>query len=163
MPLNSIQHYVQGLLDGLAVPDSTTTLEAQITPPTVQDLDSPVAFVWGGQLVVTRQTGNRGPAPAAGFKRLMWDVDVWLVYLTNPDDTEVDQEFPLLVDAVMAQLWSTTMPLFITDPTTGLVTQVLEIGEEFRLDYSPVHTPATLRMLYYTAHLGLSIYEAVQA
>lgn len=163
MPLNSIQLYLQSILDGLPIPGSTTTLEAQITPPVTQDLDGPIAFVWGGSMRTVRQTGPRGNPGKAGFKHQQWDADVWLVYLTNPDDPELDQEFPLIVDAILAQLWSTPEPLFITDPTTGLNTQLLSVGEEYRLEYAQVHTPATLRMLYYTAHLTVSLYEAVNA
>ena len=169
MPLASVQKYVQGILDGLAVPGGTQTLKAQVTPPVLQNLNGPVAFVWGGSMVASRQSGPRGTAGAAGFRRLMWDVDVWLVYLTNPNTAGADQVFPDLLDAVMAQLWSTTMPVFIdangqpTEPSdTPGATQILSVGEDYRLEYSPIHTPATNRMLYYSARFSLQIYEAVQ-
>jgi hypothetical protein len=169
VPLASVQLYVQGLLDGLLIPGSTTPLTAQVTPPVIQNLNGPVAFVWGGSLVASRQTGPRGAPGAAGFKKLMWDVDVWLVLLTNPNSAGADQQFPVLVDAVLAQLWSTTMPLFIDGqglPATEGVegtSEILSIGENFRMEYSPVHTPQTQRMLYYDAHLSLGIYEAVNS
>jgi len=163
MPLNSIQCYVKGILDGLPIPGSTQSLDAFVTPPTVDNLDNPKAYIWGARMRGTRQTMPRGIAPAAGFKKLMWNVDVYLSYETNPDDANIDQEFPLIVDAVMAALWSTTMPTFITDPTTGLKTQLLAIGEDFDFEYPPEKAPATLRMVYYTARLGLSVQEAVQA
>lgn len=159
IPLNSIQWHVKNLLDGLVVPGTTQTLEAYITPPAVEELDNPKAYVWGARLVGKRQTMPRG----AGFKKLTWQVDVYLSYETNPDSPTVDQEFPLIIDLVMATLWATPMPIFITDPTTGLQSQLLEIGEEFQLEYPPERMPATLRMLYYTARLGLTVYEAVQA
>lgn len=173
MPLMSTQYYLQGLLNGLVVPGVGKPLVAYVTPPIVDKLSGPKAYVWGGTLAVSRQSGNRGPAGAAGFKKLMWDADVWLIYLTNPNDASVDTEFPQVVDAVMAQLWSTRIPLWITalgvpipppvtDPPAG-ASQVLEIGEEFRMEYSPVHTPASNRMLFYSARLSLQIYEAVQA
>lgn len=160
MPLNSVQHFVHGLIDGLAIPGTTQTLEAYITPPTVEDLDNPKAYVWGGRLRGTRQSMPRGQ----GFKRLNWSVDVWLTYETNPDSPTVDQEFPLIVDAVMNKFWTTPLDdTFITDPTTGVRSQILAIGEDFDFEYPPERVPATLRMLYYTAHLGLNVYEAVQA
>ncbi|MER6350669.1 hypothetical protein ABT186_02135 [Streptomyces sp. NPDC001634] len=160
MPLNSTQLFVQGLLDGLPIPGSTQTLEAYITPPTVDELDNPKAYVWGGRLRGTRQSMPRGQ----GFKRLNWNVDVWLTYETNPDGPSVDQEFPLIVDAVMNKVWTTPMnDTFITDPTTGVKSQILAIGEDFDFEYPPERVPATLRMLYYTARLGLNVYEAVQA
>lgn len=160
MPLNSVQHFVVGLLDGLAIPGSSQTLEAYITPPTVDELDNPKAYVWGGRLRGTRQSMPRGQ----GFKRLNWSVDVWLTYETNPDSPTVDEEFPLIVDAVMNKVWTTPLnDTFITDPTTGVRSQILAIGEDFDFEYPPERVPATLRMLYYTARLGLNVYEAIQA
>jgi hypothetical protein len=70
---------------------------------------------------------------------------------------------PLIIDAIMNKTWTTEMPLFITDPTTGVRSQILAIGEDFELEYPPERTPSTLRMLYYVARLGLDVYEAVQA
>jgi len=96
MPLMSTQYYVQGLLNGLVTPGVSKPLVAYVTPPIVDKLAGPRAYVWGGTLAVSRQSGNRGPAGAAGFKKLMWDADVWLLYLTNPNDTSVDTEFPQL-------------------------------------------------------------------
>lgn len=169
MPLASVQLYVQGLLDGLLIPGSTKPLKAQVTPPVIQKLSGPMAFVWGGSLVVTRQTGPRGAPGEAGFKKLLWDVDVWLVLLTNPNSSGADQQFPVLVDAVMAQLWTTAMPLFIdgqglpANEGDAGTSQILEVGEAFRVEYAAVHTPQTQRMLFYDAHLALQIYEAVNA
>lgn len=167
MPLNSVQLYTQGLLNGLSIPfpgGGTTPLEAYITPPTLEDLDGPRAYIWGSRMRATRQAAPRGP----GYKHFAWTIDVWLSYLTAPDDASVDQEFPLLVDTVLRQLWTTTMPVFIS--STGTVvpagtagaTQVLEIGEDFELELPPERTPATLRMLYYAARIGLDVYEVVQ-
>lgn len=171
MPLLSVQMYVQGVLNGLSVPGQAKALKAQITPPTTQKLEGPVAFVWGGSMRSERQAGPRGTPGHAGYKHLAWDVDVWLVYLTNPNSTTLDSQFPAFVDAVMAKVWSTPMPLFIDSQgapagQTAIaqgVTQILSIGENFRLEYSPVHAVASQRMLYFDARLTLSIYEAVQA
>lgn len=166
MPLNSVQQYVQGLLNDLPIPASTQLLEAYITPPVVEDIDRPKAYIWGGRLRGSRQTaprtGNAIVNGRAGFKKLMWDVDVYLVYETVPDAPTIDQEFPLIIDAVLDKLWTTTMPVFITDSTTGVQSQILAIGEDFDLDYPPEKLPATLRTLWYTAKLGVTIYEAVQ-
>jgi hypothetical protein len=159
VPLNSVQLYVQSLLDNLPIPGMTVPLQAYITPPTIDDLDSPKAYVWGTRLRINRQTMPRG----AGFKHLAWLIDIYLVYETNPDSPTLDQEFPLIVDAVMNKLWTTTTPLFITDPVTGIQSQLLNVGENMEFEYPPERTPATLRMLYYTARIGMELYEAVQA
>lgn len=182
MPLNSIQLYVKGLLDGLVVlPNGIKPLEAFIQPPVLDTLDGPKAYVWGGRLHGQRQTAPRIGTPAAnlighsGYKRLNWTVDVFISYEMNPDvpQVDLDQDFPLILDAVMQKTWITEMPIFI-DPL-GIPTaqadllpnvqysQVLAIGEDFDLEYPPERVPATMRMLYYTARLGLEVYEAVQA
>jgi hypothetical protein len=169
LPLNSIQNYVVGLLDGMVVQGVEKPLTAYITPPQVEDMDGPRLYVWGGRMRSTRQTMPRINTPAAraighsGFKHFAWTVDCWISYETIPGTGTVDQEFAVLLDAIMAVLYSTEMPVFISDPTTGMTTQVLSIGEEFDLEVAPERTPQTLRMLYYTARLSLDVYEAVQA
>lgn len=171
IPLNSVQTYVKGLLDGLVIQDGIPALKAYITPPVLDTLDGPRAYVWGGRMRGRRQSAPRVGTPAAlnsgqsGFKRLDWTVDVYLNYEMNPDvpAATLDADFPLIIDAVLTKTWTTTMPLFITDPITGVQSQILQIGEEFDLEYPPEKAPSTLRMLYYTCRIGLDIYEAVQA
>ena len=168
MPLSSVQPYLKGLLDGMPVPSpsgGSQTLTAWVTPPTVEDLDGPRAYVWGG-----RQHGRRQTMPRAkpnepetgGFRRIDHTIDIYLVYLANPDDVELDQEFPLLIDAVLAQLWNAVMPTKIADATTGVVSQVLELGEDWEIEYPPVHAPATQRMVYYSCRIAMDVQEAVQ-
>lgn len=174
--LNSLQLYVHSIIDGLVIPSTTEPLQAYITPPNIEDLDGPRAYVWGGRLRGRRQTAPRGGAGQAGFKRLDWVLDVYLSYLTTPDSADIDQQFPLIVDAIMAATWAVQMPLIIDSqgqriPTgTGATqilppgsSQILSIGEDFELEYPPERNPGNLRMLYYTCRLGLDIYEAVQA
>jgi hypothetical protein len=116
-----------------------------------------------------RRAGPRGKPGQAGFKKLLWNVDIWLVYLTNPNNPDVDSEFPAIVDAVMTALWSTQLTTQI-DPNgvpcqvgTPGASQILSIGENFRLDFDTVHTPQTQRMLFYAARLTQDIDEEVNA
>lgn len=171
MPLFSVQRYVTGLLQGLPVESTGQTLDAQITPPVYGKLDGPKAFVWGGGLRVSRQTGPRGKPGQAGFKSLDWEISVWVHYLTNPTSPSSDEAFPQLLDTVMAAIWSSPVNLFIDAngvPTGQTVnppgpTQLWNIGENFRMEYDAVHTADTRRMLYYTAHLTFDVGEKVQA
>lgn len=166
-----MQSYFANLINNLPVPTTGQTLAAQIRPPVLQNLKQPVAFVWGGALEVSRQTGPRGPAGKAGFKHLAWEISTWIVYLTNPNSQTADTAFPQLLDAVMVRVWSSPTTLLIDangvptaqQPVPGGATQLLQVGEQFRLDYSPLHTPATDRMLYYSARFDWQVYEAVQA
>lgn len=160
MPLNSVQLYVQGLLDGLQIPGSPDRLDAYITPPTIEDVDRPKAYIWGARTRGGRQTAPR--LPKGGFRKLLWTVDVYLTYESTPDAPAIDQEFPIVVDAVLNVLWKTTMPIFIRDPSTGQRSQILAIGESWDLEYPPERVPATLRMLYYSARISGTVEEAVQ-
>lgn len=176
MPLNSTQLYVQSLLDNLTIPgppgEPSATLTAWIQPPSLEDLDGPRAYIWGGRQRGHRQSMPRmknGDPSTGGFKQLDYTMDIYLSYLTAPDDAQVSQEFPLLIDTVLQTLWSTTMPVFVD--SQGQVTsteqfpqasQILQIGEEWELEYPPERAPATLRMLYYSCRIGMDIQEAVQ-
>lgn len=166
VPLTSVQLYVQSILDGLAIP-TAAPLKAYVTPPVIEKLEGPRAYVWGGRLRGERQTAPR----RAGFKHLGWVIDVYVSYLTTADAGLMDQAFPQIVDAIMAATWQVEMPLMIDsvgqrvdalNPPPG-ATQILAIGESFELEYPPERSPANLRMLYYTCRLGLDVYEAVQA
>lgn len=177
LPLNSTQLYVKSLLDNLTIPgppgQPSSTLEAWIQPPVLEEATNPRAYIWGGRQRGKRQTMPRmknGDPSTAGFKELDYTLDIYLSYLTTPDAPDADQEFPLLIDTVLAQLWSTTMPVFIT--SQGVVTssgfglgssQILMVGEEWELEYPPERTPATMRMIYYSCRIGMDIREAVQA
>src|SRR5579872_4663087 len=111
MPLSSVQQYVQKTINGITVTGQTEPLIAYITPPVMDKVGgAPKAYVWGGQCAVSRRTMPRG----LGFKRLDWMIDIFLNYETNPNRPTIgavtlDQQFPLIVDAVMAQLWTTQM------------------------------------------------------
>lgn len=170
MPLKSVQKYVKGLIDGLTIPGQLNPLTAHITPPALEDLNGPIAYVWGGHLNVSRQTMPRG----AGFKSFPWMIDIWLVYLTNANENPtIDDEFPDLIDTVTRALWTTTMPVFIdadgnvedvSAPVTDRdgLTQIQRIGERWTLDYPPERTPATMRMVWYSASISMEVLEVVQ-
>jgi len=181
MPLNSVQQYVRNILDGLIIQDGIAALEAYVQPPVLDTLDCPKAYIWGGRMNGKRQTMPRINTPQAdlighsGFKKINWSVDVFLSYEMNPDvpAVDLDQDFPIIIDAILWRTWTTPMPIFI-DPQGNQATQaqliegveysqILAIGEDFELEYPPERVPSTLRMLYYTARIGLEIYEAVQA
>src|SRR5580704_1499421 len=108
--LDSVQRYMHGLLDGLAIPVAQMPpLTAWLTPPALEQADGPRAYVWGGNLPVSRQTAPRGP----GFKKFPWTVDIHLAYLTTPDDGLGCEPMPKIIDAVLWKFATTVMPLFI--------------------------------------------------
>ena len=168
MPLNSVQQYVAGLLNNLEVPLlGTPPIECYITPPVNEDLDRPKAYVWGGRCRGNRQTMPRTTSGRlvdgrSGFRELHWTVDIYLAYETTPDSATVDQEFPCIVDAVMTKLWTTPLNGFITDSTTGVVSEITSIGEEWDFEMLPERTPSTLRMLFFTARISATVTEVLQ-
>lgn len=159
MGLNSVQQYVKGVLNGLIIPNQTQPLEAWVTPPNIENISGPRAYIWGGRMEEKRQTMPRG----AGFMHLEWTIDTYLLLLENPQNPTIDQNFPLLADTVMTALRTTTMPRVINDPTTGASSQVLSIGERFSWEYPPERATANMRMLLYQARLGVIVEEAIQA
>lgn len=158
MGLNAVQQHVLGLLNNLVVPGQVGTLTAYVQPPTVDELDGARAYIWSPTAQGKRQTMPRG----RGFSERNWNVHIWLMYLDSTEDENLDQTFPLLIDAVIAALLVDTMPVFITDPTTGAQSQMLAIGEDFSLDNPPARTPNSLQMLLSSALITTTVREAVQ-
>jgi hypothetical protein len=163
VPLNTVQTYLQGLLNGLTIPEQTDTLDCYITPPTLQDMNGPHAYVWGGRVSVRRQTMPR----IQGFKEYPWKMSIWLVYesastVAGEVNTTIDNEFPLVIDAVTNTLSITTMPLIIQDPDTGQYSQIQAVGESWSLQNPTVRLPETMRMLWYAALITMEVLEVVQ-
>jgi hypothetical protein len=165
MPLNSVQHYVKNLVNGLAIPAPIgKTLDTWITPPPVESMDQPHCYIWGGRVSPSRQTMPR----TAGFKKYPWLIDIYLVYETSAQkgstglNPTLDSEFPVLIDAVLKVFTTTVMPILITDPDTGVISQIQHIGESWSLDYPVEKTPATMRMLWFNAMITMDVLEVVQ-
>lgn len=166
--LASVQNYVRGIIDGLPVPvDGVPPLTAWETPPALEQADGPRAHVIGGSLPISRQTAPRGP----GFKRFAWTVDVYLVYLTTPDDGLNCEPMPKIIDAVLWAFMTTLMPVFIDvngnpmgqNAVNKTDTQIQSIGESMRLQYPPEKMVGPMQMLWYTSLLQVDVLEVVQA
>lgn len=159
MPLNSVQQQIKGYLNGLQVPGQNDQLVAWVTPPPVEPLNGSRAYIWGSRMSEKRGTFPRGP----GFKTLSWRVDIWLSMLESANDANLDQAFPLLVDAVMMCLRQVEMPVYITDPTTGFLSQLWSIGEDYEFEYPPELATATNRLMYYRCGITATVEEVIQA
>jgi hypothetical protein len=164
MPFNSVTQYVDGLINGITVPGIAGTLTSWVQPPVLENLNvnGMRAYVWASRVSASRQTMPRGEG--AGFKKLPWHVQVWAVYETAADQDNflLSQQFPCMLDAIAEALATTTMPLFITDPTTMQESQIQSVGEEWDLDADTARTPATMRMLWYGALFTNTILEVYQ-
>ena len=158
MSLVAVQEFVQGVVTGVTVAAYPSPLVSYIAPPIPGDAGVPGAYIWGGTMTEKRQTAPRGQ----GFKELLWMVDIWLLVIQSNDRVDSDTAFPSLADAVMAALRATSMPVMITDPVSGVQSQVISVGEQFDLDYSPVHTVADQVDVQYVALLRCSVKEVLQ-
>lgn len=166
--------YVKNQLQGTVVTGQNLPMISYVTPPVMDNVGgAPKAYVWAGTADGSRQTMPRG----AGFRKIAWPIDIYLQYETNPNRPTVngvgiDNQFPLIVDAILTTLWSVTpMPTFIDGngnvigttyvPSVG-ATQLHFVAENWRLVYPTERTPNTLRMLWYSAQLTVDVVEVIQ-
>lgn len=169
MPLDAVQLYVAGLITtaNIIIDDGIPALDCWITPPTIQNMAGPHAYVWGGRVNPVRQTMPR----RMGFKKYPWLIDVYLVFETvanRKQNPNLDRQFPQLIDLVTKMFSTTTMPGFIdqdgvfsTNPVDN-GSQIQAIGESWSLDYPPVRVPATMRMTWFSARITMDVLEVVQ-
>jgi hypothetical protein len=166
VPLNSVQLYVKGLLDGLELPSPMPPLKAYVAVPPVSSEATPIAFVWGSNAREARHTMPRaqpGQPATGGFKKIPYLLEVWIQHAESASGQNADSKFPSIVDAVTAVLRNTQMPVTITDPDTGQTSTILEIGEEIDVDYPPARAIQQQRIYDYRARLTLPIREEIQA
>jgi hypothetical protein len=160
LALNAIQQFCLGLLDGLTVPwDGIAPIAAYITPPAPLPLSGPMALIAGARMQASRESMPRG----MGFKNLLWTVEVYLHYQSAPTAPNLDQIFPIIVDTVMAKMWTTTMPVPIVDPTTTAKSSVMSVGEKITVDYPPVRTANKSQTYVYVARIQFEVKELLQA
>jgi hypothetical protein len=138
MPLNSVQHYVRDVLDGLALEGpSNWSLTAVISDPVIADVaQGPILYIWAGRGTKKRHTM---PRPIA-WQRYEWVISASLIAVMNIDDPNLDSAFPLALQSIDGYLSTLPVPVIITDPDTGLKSQALNIGEELSMDYARMHT-----------------------
>lgn len=175
MPLLSVQNYVKGLLNNLAVPGQPLLMDFHIAAPALQDMDGPHGYVSGAHVAAGRQTAPRikagGSYNTAGYKKYPWKVEIYAVYETNADNNPtIDSEFPAILDTLIAVLETTQMPQWIDAHGVAVPgnipipggSQIDAIAESWTLDYPPERLPATLRMMWYVAMYTVDVFETVQ-
>lgn len=158
MGLNAVLQHVKGVVDGLAIPGQQKPLNAAVVPPPLEPMSGPMGWITPGPMRGQRQTAPRGP----GFTQPLWQVDITLDLQDLPTDPGLEQAYPLIVDAVLAALWAAPMPVFITDPTTGVKTQMLAIGEEYEFAAGNWVTTAAGRMILFRGRITTTVREAQQ-
>jgi hypothetical protein len=138
VPINSVQTYLQQLLNGLPLPYSLPSLAAYITPPDPNvEAEVPTAYVWPSDGEESRDADkggtiprNTGPGTPSGWKNIEHSVDVWLVWSASDDDPLADTAFPAIMDAVMYCLRTSPERPLAVDPVTEQLSWLLDIGEK---------------------------------
>lgn len=169
MGLNTVQHYLKGILDQTMLPLDLGVLNAYIQPPNPGDGTEPGIYIWGSRGNEGRMTVPRakpGNLATGGQKGIDHNVDTWLVWLGPANDPQQDVLFPAVVDTVMAVLRNTPIldgTQYAPDPVTGQLSQLLDVGERMEWEYSPVRAVADQRYLRYDARITVNITEIIQA
>ena len=173
MGLPSVVNYIQGLLNGLAMPFPSVELAAYITPPdpNVETVILPTLYVLTAEGPEKRLTTprNTGPGTPAGDKTLDHNLQlhvIWMIANSNPaapGAADPDLLFSGVIEGVMAALRTSPAPTLITDPWTGQQTQLVDTGEKMSYKYLPRHSIKNQRMLRYDSLIDLPLTELIQA
>lgn len=170
MPIVSAQNYVKGILVGMVPPGDTgirLPIDALITPldPDVNPDGIARCYVWPAKgpekrLAMPRNTGKNTPA---GWKQITHALEIFMVWMDSPDDPAADVNFPLFIDFVMDELRTSANPFQFTDPKTGRVSNMVNLGEVMSYDYVPPRSLTDMSMRRYDARIQCSLLELFQA
>jgi len=168
--LTAVQWYLKTeLLDGLQSP-MFDPLEALIQPPVLADVaDHPYAYIWAGRGSERRQTAPRairqpsGAINPGGYQKMTWTISVRLYTVMSQDDPNIELAFPALIDTVVKELNVTQIPIVITDPVTGQLTQILTIAETLNSDYATAVTTSAegQGIIRFACDLSVEVQEKV--
>lgn len=138
-----------------------------ITPPDPkEDAQQAAAYVWPASGAERRRSipRNTGIGTPAAWKDHVHQVQIYLVWFAGDDEPDIDSAFPTVLDAVEQALrTSTPNPAYATDPVTGEITQLVDIGENLTYELVPVHALADQRWNRYDARITVSVLEEFQA
>ena len=168
MPLTETLTYIKGLIDGIPVPGTVGEggpLTVLITPYDPDESGEARAYVWSPDAPEKRlaMPRNTGPGTPAGWKQMIHQVEIFLVWFDSETDSDVDTSFPALIDAVMDVLRTSPNPAPYTDPYTGRASQFINVGEEMTYNYVPPHSTADQRYLRFDARIRVPLLELFQA
>jgi hypothetical protein len=169
MTINSVQLYLQSLLEGLQPPGGTGIqgpIEALITPIDPDESGLPRIYVWPSGAPESRLAWprNTGPGTPAGWKQARHSVQLYVTWFDDSDmDADIDINFPALIDFILFTLRTCTDPAPVNDPFTGSPSWLLDIGEDMTYEYVPPRSTADQRILRYDARITCPVTEYFQA
>jgi len=168
MPVSSVLSYLQNLLNGLEMPGTgTAALVCAITPPPLFSDPGiiPSCYLWAadGRESRDRPAGtmprNTGPGTPGGWKSIVHQTQLLLLWSGSAGEAFL---FTGMIDAIMAALRTTAVPALVTDPDTGIITQIADTGETitYKTAIRPVPDQQSNQ---YEAMFGMPLTEVIQA
>ena len=169
MPIIAAQQFTAAQLQGMQPPGATgvKAISALITPLTPDVNPDGIArvYVWPANAPEKRRAvpRNSGKNTPAGWKQILHELQIFLIWDDYADDPQSDSNFPLLIDFVMDNLRTCPSPAAWTDPDTGRVSDMCNLGEVMSYDYVPPRTIEGDLMKRYDARIKCSLLELFQA
>jgi hypothetical protein len=168
MSLNAVQQAVRDTINGTSS-SYLPNLTAYVAPPSLSDLGAPKAFVWGAVFSEKRWTMSAGRydgdqnyiASSGGNKKVDHQLFIWLSVVVKPDDPHADEAFPILLENVLKALRATPKVQNIVDPSTGQKSTMMNLGEEFHVEYSTPRTTADQRLVRVDARITCMLFEMI--
>ena len=122
-------------------------------------------YVWPAKFPEKRvaMPRNTGPGTPAGWKGITHQLQVFMVWMDNPDDPNADINFPLLIDFVAMVLRTSPNPAQWIDPDTGVVSNFVNLGEVMDGDFVPPRTLEPMAFRRYDARIQCSLIELFQS
>jgi len=171
MSLNAVQQFIRDTINGTSS-SYLPSLKAWVAPPSVGDIgNAPNAYVWGATFHEHRWTMSAGRYDgdqnymlgSGGNKKVEYQVYIWISVATKADDPHADEAFPILLENVLKALRATPKVNNITDPSTGQSSSLMDLGEEFQVEYSTPRTTADQRIIRTDCRITAMFFEMISA
>ena len=150
MSLAAVQQFVKQSLDGIGWPfGGVANLDCYIQPPNpnVQS-EIPTAYVWMQRDRESRDTDKlktgtiprvQYPGGPSGTKAVDYTIPIWLVWMLDISDPDIENLWPGIIWQVRSVLRGTAYaaggdfvntPELLTDPWTGEQSYLIDLGEQ---------------------------------
>lgn len=171
MSIVAAQSFVAAQLHGMVPPGDTglrAPITALITPldPDVNPDGIARCYVWpasGPEKRLAMPRNNAAQNNPGGAKQTTHEIQVFMVWMDDPNDQNADVNFPLLIQYVLKVLRTCPSPSLITDPYTGEESQMVNLGEVQAYDFVPPRTLEPQVMRRYDARIRATLVEIFQA
>jgi hypothetical protein len=166
--LSAVQSLLQSELQDWHTPAMDNAgigpLNAFIAPPQayVSTLTRPAVYIWGEIADGHRTTAPSTPTHSGGFKRMPWEIDLWLMFVGSA--APEDKVLPILIDAIRWIIETTPYPQTLNDPDSMPPnTQLVAIGEEIRVHQELPEAIEDQANLLLTARMRVTVIEDYQS